>query len=259
MIAELWGCGTVGIIEETQGWRAFFADEITVERVQALAGLELIEIRREEPFEASAINRPHWDPIEVGKRFVISSPFLELPPESSRIRLDIDSPRAFGTGRHETTQLCLRALEEYVRPEWTVLDVGCGSGILSTAARLLGARQVFSCDIDHDALATSRKHGQPALFQGSADAVGDCSIDLTIANITASVLDRLARDLRRVTKPDGKLLISGFVAERLPTCFEPEIEMREGDWLCWICRPDAIHVRPTAESGGLTHRAEWWV
>lgn len=118
---------------------------------------------------------------------------------------------AFGTGAHESTQLCLEALERELQPGMTVLDVGTGSGILSRAAELLGARRVIACDIDPVAVELAR---QPLSFVGTADAVRTGSVDLLVANISPEAIIALAPELMRTLRAGGVAIVSGFeVAE----------------------------------------------
>ena len=239
LVADLWERGTLGIIEEEGGLRAFFEDDC-----------DLADLGREAVVEACApyIHDPvrdNWEPVLIGKRFFVAPSWVEAPTPLGRFRLTIDSNAVFGTGRHESTQLMIEAMEQHFRSGDTLVDVGCGSGILSLAAQALGATQIFSCDIEPDA--------RP-MFIGSADAVRDATADLTLVNISARVIDTLAFDLNRITKPGGLLLLAGFIETNPPKAFEPETVMQRGEWLCWICRPQAV-------PGGhrlLTHSRHWW-
>jgi ribosomal protein L11 methyltransferase len=136
---------------------------------------------------------------------------------------------AFGTGVHETTRLCLEALEEFVRPGMAVLDVGTGSGILSKAAGLLGAAQVYACDTDPVAVEIA---GQG--FVGSVDAVAGGCVDLVVANISPEAIVQLAPGLRRVLRPGGILLASGFEfqeVDKVKAALPGACEVREkGAW-----------------------------
>ena len=253
LLVRLWEGGTLGILEQNDGWRAFFDDTADLIAIQALGG----EIH----IENAAVPLPASEPYEptlVGERFFILPPWAADHTPAGRLRLEIDSPSAFGTGRHETTQLCLEAMERLLSPGSAVLDVGCGSGILSQAAALLNARRVFSCDIEADTIRT-----MPTVtgkFVGSADAVSPECADLTLANISAAVLDRLALDLRRVTKPGGMLVISGFIEERPPRCYRPLQSWRKSDWLCWACRPeDVTPLLDHSPIQGLSHERQWWL
>jgi ribosomal protein L11 methyltransferase len=122
---------------------------------------------------------------------------------------------AFGTGIHETTQLCLEALEEHVQPGQTLLDVGTGSGILALAGSLLGARPIYACDVDAVAVevASCNAHVAPSpirFFVGSVGAMASGSADLLAANISPEAIAALAPELLRVLRPDGRALVSGF-------------------------------------------------
>ena len=119
--------------------------------------------------------------------------------------MTVNPGMAFGTGVHETTQLCLEALEQLVRPGMRVLDVGTGSGILAKAARLLGATQVYACDTDPIAVEIAAEG-----FVGSVDAVASGSVDLVVANISPEAICALSADLQRVLREGGTLLASGF-------------------------------------------------
>jgi len=137
---------------------------------------------------------------------------------------------AFGTGVHETTQLCIEALEDYLTPGMSVLDVGTGSGILAEAARLLGARSVYACDIDPLAVQIAGNG-----FVGSVDAVASACADLVVANISPQAIVDLAPDMLRVLRrPGGLLLASGFErhdVEWVQAVLPPAIEVRrKRDW-----------------------------
>lgn len=252
LITELWEHGTLGILEEGQNMRAFFEDDAAI---QFFSG-RTIEVRAEVPPDPSDFARQDWDPIFVGKRFWIAPSWVDQVTPPGRTRLAIDSPNAFGTGRHESTQLALEALEEHVTAADVVLDIGSGSGILSQAALLLGASKVFGCDIHDDAIASSQAQLRSCLFQGSADAVRSQTGDVVIANISAKVIDALSWELNRVTKPEGLLVLTGFIRDNPPKGFSPERVTERGDWLCWLCRPQTLGAekRPVPHS----HSLQWW-
>ena len=260
LVAELWERGTLGIIEETAGMRAFFDGSVDSNQIVTLPGLDGCEVREESIGTAPTFEREGWDPILIGEQFFVAPPWITERGPASRMRLEMDSDTAFGTGRHETTQICIEAMEQRLRPEQVVLDVGCGSGILSAAARLLGAQKIYSCDIHEDAVATARRHVSSPLFIGSADAMAADSVDLVLANISAVVLDRLAGNLKRVIKPTGCLILSGFVHGRVPKLYRPQQVLERGDWLCWICGPDDIPTMSGQDAAeGLSHKTEWWL
>ncbi len=185
----------------------------------------------------------------IGKRFVL------VP--AHRIVLPIDAAMAFGSGRHETTQLCLEALEQFLQPGQTVYDVGCGSGILALAALKLGAI-VIASDIDEPAVAVARSHFPGPLFIGSADCLPSQSADIVVSNITGPVNEHIAFDLKRIVKPAGLVVVSGFTAETAPRCFKPKQKLKLGDWECWICNPAHIEAYVSSHDQNK-HKSQWWL
>jgi ribosomal protein L11 methyltransferase len=255
LLAELWEHGTTGIIEEGNALRAFFDDDADLASILAGHAAQIEERRHEEPVDLQRFERDDWEGILVGKKFFVSPPWFKGPTPPGRIRVAIDTALAFGTGRHESTQLALEALESYVKPGTTVVDVGCGSGILSLAAALLGAGQVISCDTDPNAVASTRGRVHSPVFEGSADALRTASADLVVANITPQILDALAFELNRIAKPDGLILLAGFIRENPPQRWTPQRTMERGDWVLWTCRPETSREAPSER---YSPRAQWW-
>jgi ribosomal protein L11 methylase PrmA len=252
---ELWELGTAGLVEEAAGLRAFFDDSIKREGICARFETAW---RSEAPFDDSKVRQLECDPLLIGERFFVAPSCVTEPTPAGRFRLSIDATRAFGSGRHESTQLCIEALEKHLTPGDVVLDIGCGSGILASAAMLLGAKTVFSCDIHADSVGAARALTGTPIFVGSADGIRSHSGDLILANISAKVLDRIAGDLRRVCKPAGKMILSGFIRENPPKRFEPREVREKGDWQCWVCRREDIEA--AAEAGEpAAHAEQWWL
>lgn len=235
VLAELQECGTAGVSEEDAGLRAFFeGDRDRASLVQRFAAFAP-EVREEEPADWERVTRDAWPPICVGERFYLVAPWDELSATpAGRLRLEIYPGMACGTGRHPATQLCLRAIERFVKPGARVLDVGSGSGILSDAARLVDAAQVIGCDIDPDAVRVVRERVDVPMFVGSADAVRSGWADVIVGNIDASTLERIAPELERVRKRESTLIVSGFPEWDAPETFSVTEILRLEEWRCFI-------------------------
>lgn len=187
---------------------------------------------------------------------ILIKPTWEEVPEEDRDKLliQIDPGTAFGTGLHETTQLCIRALEDYVKGGEEVLDVGTGSGILGIAALKLGAAHVFGTDLDENAIDAVhdnlKSNGIPedrfAVIQGNIiddravqDAAGEEKYDLVTANILAPVILLLQGEVARHMKHGAVLITSGI------------IDTKEKDVV------DAIRANPEFTLIGVKHQGEW--
>jgi ribosomal protein L11 methyltransferase len=234
LIAELWEHGSAGIVElSASNVRAFFEDEAPRAKLLRLFPGARARVEEQRDWVQSA--RDLLQPMEVGARFFLVPFWRDDPTPDGRFRITVNPGMAFGTGVHETTQLCLEALEKYLTPGMSVLDVGTGSGILAEAARLLGARFVYACDTDPVAVQIAGNGFAGNGFVGSVEAVAGASVDLVVANISPEAIVSLAADLLRVLRrPGGVMLASGFerhevewVKARLP----PAHEIREkGNW-----------------------------
>lgn len=212
LIANLWERGSAGITEsdlsgERCGLRAFFADDVEAPTLsREFAGWSAF-CQAEEPRDWVAEARSRLAPTCVGARFFLVPEWRDDPTPPGRLRIVVNPGMAFGTGAHESTQLCLEALEREVKPGMTVLDVGTGSGILARAAALLDAGCVIAADIDPVAVELAR---QPLSFVGTVDAVRGASVDLVVANISPEAIIALAPQLMRVLRSGGVAIVSGF-------------------------------------------------
>ncbi len=255
---ELWEMGTAGIVEEPTGLRAFFEDTVERQSVYSKLASSQADTRDETPFDTSRTVPVECDPILIGQRFFVAPSWVtELTPPG-RVRLTIDTSSAFGSGRHESTQLCMEALEKYLKAGNSVADIGCGSGILSAAASALGAGTVISCDIHHSSVQTAQTSIQTPVFVGSADGIRDHAADLVLANLSVKILDLVAHDLQRIAKTDGLIVIGGFIHENRPNSFRPWEVSRLGDWECWVCRRGDIHAAAN-QGEPLAHTQQWWL
>ena len=240
-MADLWEIGTAGIVEEPDGWRVFFDDSADIDPLLRHYRRIAVEIRREQSRDWQLISREGWDPVLAGERFFIVPPWLNDAAPPGRIRLVIDTGMAFGSGRHESTQLMIEALETYLMPAQSVLDVGCGSGILSAVCEALGAGCALACDVDFESVKRAPLHTRAPAFVGSATAVQSASFDFVAVNISAEAIDSLAADLHRVAKPGGILLLAGFIEQNPPKHFQAERVWQRNEWQCWACRADAAY------------------
>ncbi len=170
--------------------------------------------------------KKHYHPIPVGKRLLVLPAWLENPMPD-RIDVRIDPSMAFGTGTHPSTQLCMELIEDHMQPGQRVIDVGCGSGILSIAAIKLGAQHALGVDIDSMAVRSTRENAvrngvseQIETGMGSVGEVlkGDFSLKqapLVLANILAPVIIRLFDDgLADLIEPGGRIILAGILAEQ---------------------------------------------
>ncbi len=187
--------------------------------------------------ELSSIREEDWAnnwkkyfvPFTIGDRLAVKPSWEEYDNPDNRIVLEIDPASSFGTGQHHTTRLCLELLEKSLEPGDKILDLGCGSGILSIAAMLLGAENAVAVDIEQNAAATARENaaknnissdryfaycGNILENKGLADAING-SYDIITANIVADVLIAMKDYFARYLKKNGILIISGIIEERM--------------------------------------------
>jgi ribosomal protein L11 methyltransferase len=172
--------------------------------------------------------KKHYRPVKIGKRLIILPSWLESPDET-RIPIHIDPGMAFGTGTHPTTQLCLEMMEDYTPLGGDVLDIGCGSGILSVAALKLGANRAFGVDLQEEAIPAALENaaingvaGRVKFALGSVSeiksGIGDIKrAPLVMANILAFILRQLLDEgLGDLITPGGVLILSGILEEQVP-------------------------------------------
>ena len=197
--------------------------------------------------------KDHFRPIEIGERLLVQPDWMTTN-EGDRLPIIISPEMAFGTGTHPTTQLCLAALENILSRADTVIDVGCGSGILSIAAAKLGASKVLALDNDPKAVQNSKKNIQLNQLQDKIEVrlgslpqntifESDFKFTVLVANILHKVLDQLLADgLSDCVKRDGVLIFSGILIEQsadfTQTCLRYGLqfidENRMQDWTCLV-------------------------
>lgn len=163
------------------------------------------------------LTQSQFDPIKISNRLWITPSWHQLP-DPQAINLKLDPGLAFGTGSHPTTRLCLQWLDANLKTGETVLDYGCGSGILAIAAIKLGASNSTGVDIDPQAIRASKDNAQnnetPAIFY-LPDELPEGKFDIVIANILANPLRMLGEVLASRTRPGGRLVLSGLLEEQV--------------------------------------------
>ena len=226
----LWGLG-VRAIEERPGedrsqvelWTSVGEEDEAIERaVTALRGRWGHRVVDLDDVDAHASQR--WrefaSPMLVDDQLVVVPAWQEAPEAATVVY--VEPGGAFGLGDHPTTLMSLRGLARLVRSDQRtddVIDVGCGTGVIAVTAAMLLGRRVRAIDVASAAVeatnGNARRNGVPDLVDADATALADVEgdFDVVVANIFAPVLVSLADDLRRVTRPDGRLLISGILAE----------------------------------------------
>lgn len=195
--------------------------------------------------------KQYFKPIKVGEKLVIKPSWEDYDEDGERIILEIDPASSFGTGQHHTTRLCLELLEKSLNAGDKILDMGCGSGILSIGAMLLGAESAAAVDIEQNAAATAMEnalknhissekyktyYGNILTDEKLADEI-DCKYDIITANIVADVLIAMKEFFVRYLKKGGTLIVSGIIEERMHEVIEalesvgfsgPEANVKEG-------------------------------
>ncbi len=211
----------------------------------------LEEVKREiEGDDWIDIWKKHFRPIHLGKIVVVPEWISYQKQPDEQIVL-LDSNMAFGTGEHETTSMCVELMQEHLKKGDTVIDVGCGSGILGISALKLGAGKAYLTDIDPIAVESANHNcALNGVAQGATVALSnlldDSNIkgDLMLANITAEVLCLLAPSIPKNLKEDGVLILSGIIENRLTMVKEAFLkadmvatfERRKGEWYALVLR-----------------------
>lgn len=239
--------------------RAYFPDDDRAEETKKQLETALGHMRMMYPMPEPAYSvikeedwaeawKVHYHPLRVGKRLLIRPLWIEVEPEPDDIIISLDPGMAFGTGTHPTTQLCLEALEDLLQPSHRVLDLGCGSGILSIAAAKLGASQVIGLDIDPIAVDATLENAEAngvadkiITEQGSLENVITSArrFDFVIVNILAKIILKMTEQhLGDTVRPGGIAIFSGIIDTQVDeveealrgTGLEPYARRQQGDW-----------------------------
>ena len=194
--------------------------------------------------------RKFFQPMPVGERLLINPSWYTDTDPKGRLMMNIDPGLAFGTGKHETTQLCMETLERYVKGGERVLDVGCGSGILGIAAVMLGADSAFGVDIDEVAVRTANEnaavnHVQDRFTAIAGDLVDkvDGKYDIVVANIVADAIIALSASVKDLMTDDAVYITSGIIDTRaddvknaIRDSFDIVEENTMRGWYCFVLK-----------------------
>ncbi len=172
-----------------------------------------------------------WTVTHVTDKIAVVPSWLSYEPKDGEISITLDPGCAFGTGTHQTTQLCMKAIEKYLKKGDTVADIGTGSGILSICAIKFGAASAYGCDIDDTVIDVCRENAkingidtdsENALVKfelNTADKITE-KFDFVCANILHNVLAEIMGDLKNIMKDDAKMSLSGILDEKKPVVLE---------------------------------------
>ena len=176
------------------------------------------ELEEKETEDWSKKWKEQWDVTHVTNKIAVVPDWIEYQPKDDEVIIKLEPGCAFGTGTHQTTQLCMKALEKYMKKGDRVADIGMGSGILSILAKKLGASYVYGCDNDDTVIEVAKenakKNGVECEFElGTADKVHD-KIDFVCANILHFVLAEIMGDLKNLMKTGALMSLSGILDEK---------------------------------------------
>lgn len=194
--------------------------------------------------------RQYFFPIPVGEKLLIRPTWRDEYDPGERKVINIDPGLAFGTGNHETTRLCLSELEKHITKETKILDVGCGSGILSIAAVLLGAESAFGVDIDPTAVRTAYENAELnnvtdkcRFAAGNLTDKVEGTYNIVVANIVADAIIMLSKDVKNFMNENSVYIMSGIIESRLPDVlnalegsFTVEKTLTDGGWVCLVAK-----------------------
>lgn len=194
--------------------------------------------------------KQYYKPTKVGEHIVVKPTWEDYEEKPGEVVVELDPGMAFGTGTHETTRMCIKALEKKVKGDTTVFDIGTGSGILSIAAAKLGAKHVVGVDLDPVAVESAKKNlefnkvNNIEILYGDLMEVVEGKANIVVANILADIIMFLSEGVRAFIEDEGYFIASGIlntqrdkVADKLKALdFIIEEVMEDGEWICIIAK-----------------------
>lgn len=262
-----WDFADINVLEhkgEVAVVKAYFSEEDNIEEVLKYINEKMDELKdlgidtgvakveSEKMYEEDWANnwKKYYKPTKVGERIIVKPIWEEYEAKGNELVLELDPGMAFGTGTHETTRMCIQALDKYVKEDSTVFDVGCGSGILAIAAAKLGAKMAVGVDLDPVAVESAKENvgfnnlDNIQILYGNLVEVIDGKADIVVANIIAEVICILTEDVKRVLNESGYFITSGIIHDRVDmvtkkleeTGFEVVEINKDGEWNCIVAK-----------------------
>lgn len=244
--------------------KAYFSQDDKVEEIVAYTKEKLNELKEmgfdigegevtyKEMHEEDWANnwKKYYKPVKITDKIVIKPIWEEYTKNDGELVIELDPGMAFGTGTHETTRMCIQALDKYVEKDTTVFDVGCGSGILAIAAAKLGAKHVVGVDLDPVAVDSSKENiefnnlDNIEVLEGNLLDVVKGKADIVVANIIAEIICILTSDVKKALNEGGLFITSGIihdrvemVTEKLKECGFEVLEInKDGEWNCIVAK-----------------------
>jgi len=195
--------------------------------------------------------KKYYKPVQVSDKIWIKPTWEEVKEEPNALMIELDPGMAFGTGTHPTTVMCIKALEKVIKGNEHVIDVGCGTGVLSIAAAKLGAKSVLALDLDEVAVKSAKINTKINHVDNIVDVKQNNLIeqidnqpDVVVANILAEVIIRFTGDVARILKNDGWFITSGIIQAKSNLVretlerenFEIKEILQEEDWVAFIAK-----------------------
>jgi ribosomal protein L11 methyltransferase len=217
------------IMEEQVGVRFYLSEEDDVQKImgtiQTLFPEYVFRQKMSDDQDWAHNWKKYYKPFAISKRMVVKPIWEDINAwpdfRNAEIIIDIDPGMAFGSGTHETTSLCMKAIEKYTKPEDSFVDIGCGSGILGIAAAKLGAGKGILIDIDASACKIARENvmsnrveDQLEVIQGDLLENISAKVDFAVANIFAEIIISVTGDVHKILKNQGIFIASGIIKEK---------------------------------------------